>query len=65
MSNPTLQKAAEDLERLVGDYTRMRYPRPAYFPKTPSDLYSHNDAKEALRLAKIIIKTVKEIMKFE
>ncbi|XP_071155498.1 sacsin-like [Mytilus edulis] len=65
MSNPTLQKAAEDLERLVGDYTRMRYPRPAYFPKTPSDLYSHNDAKEALRLAKIIIKTVKEIMKFK
>ncbi|VDI50995.1 sacsin [Mytilus galloprovincialis] len=65
MSNPTLQKAAEDLERLVGDYTRMRYPRPAYFPKTPSDLYSNSDAKEALKLAKIIIKTVKEIMKFK
>ncbi|XP_076091909.1 sacsin-like [Mytilus galloprovincialis] len=65
MSNPTLQKAAEDLERLVGDYTRMRYPRPAFYPKTPSDLYSHSDAKEALRLAKIIIKTVKDIMKFK
>ncbi|XP_063424962.1 sacsin-like [Mytilus trossulus] len=65
MSNPTLQKAAEDLERLVGDYTRMRYPRPVYFPKTPSDLYSHSDAKEALKHAQIIIKTVKEIMKFK
>ncbi|XP_052093808.1 sacsin-like [Mytilus californianus] len=65
MSNPTLQKAAKNLERLVGDYTRMRYPRPAYFPKTPSDLYSISDAIEALRLAKIIIKTVKEIMKFK
>ena len=56
LNHPDLKQAAQELERRVGDYTRMRYPRPVFYPKTPSDLYSEDDARETIRLAEIIVR---------
>ena len=56
LNHPDLKQAAQELERRVGDYTRMRYPRPVFYPKTPSDLYSEDDARETIRLAGIIVR---------
>ena len=56
LNHPDLKQAAQELERRVGDYTRMRYPRPVFYPRTPSDLYSADDARETIRLAEIIVR---------
>jgi HEPN domain-containing protein len=56
LNHPDLKQAAQELERRVGDYTRMRYPRPVFYPRTPSDLYSEDDARETIRLAEIIVR---------
>ncbi|CAC5408789.1 unnamed protein product [Mytilus coruscus] len=62
LKNPTLKQAAEELESCIGDYSKMRYPRPVFFPSTPSDLYNHDDATETLKWAEIIVSTVDEMM---
>jgi HEPN domain-containing protein len=49
LNHPDLKQAAQELERRVGDYTRMRYPRPVFYPRTPSDLYSEDDANNTCR----------------
>jgi HEPN domain-containing protein len=56
LNHPDLKQASQELERRVGDYTRMRYPRPVFYPRTPSDLYSEDDARETIRLAEIIVR---------
>ncbi|XP_052102784.1 sacsin-like [Mytilus californianus] len=62
LKNPTLKQAAEELESCIGDYSKMRYPRPVFFPSTPSDLYNHDDATETLKWAEIIVSTVDDMM---
>ncbi|VDI39131.1 sacsin, partial [Mytilus galloprovincialis] len=62
LKNPTLKQAAEELERCIGDYSKMRYPRPVFYPNTPSDLYSHEDATETIKWAEIIVSTVDDMM---
>ncbi|XP_063435464.1 sacsin-like isoform X1 [Mytilus trossulus] len=62
LKNPTLKQAAEELERCIGDYPKMRYPRPVFFPSTPSDLYSQEDATKTIKWAEIIVNTVAEMM---
>lgn len=60
--NPKLKRAAEELEILVVDYNRMRYPRTKDFPNGPSDIYSEGDAKKAIELATTILETVNDIL---
>ncbi|CAG2235758.1 unnamed protein product [Mytilus edulis] len=62
LKNPTLKQAAEDLESCIGDYSKLRYPRPVFYPNTPSDLYSHEDAIETIKWAEIIVSTVDDMM---
>ncbi|OPL33684.1 hypothetical protein AM593_09944, partial [Mytilus galloprovincialis] len=62
LKNPTLKQAAEELERCIGDYSKLRYPRPVFYPNTPSDLYSHEDAVETIKWAEIIVSTVDDMM---
>ena len=62
MSNETLRINAEQLERLVGDYTRMIYPRPSEYPRAPSDLYTESMARDTIRLARVIIEAVQGLL---
>jgi HEPN domain-containing protein len=56
--NPIIQKAARELEMIAVRYSRMRYPYVTLYPKTPSELYTQQDAEEAFRLATLIVDTV-------
>jgi HEPN domain-containing protein len=38
----------------------MRYPYVTLYPKTPSELYTQQDAEEAVRLATLIVDTVND-----
>ena len=59
LDDSELAQLASQLECLVGNSTRMRYPDRVCFPQIPNDVYSVDMAEEALRLAKKIIQRVK------
>jgi len=58
--NPIIQDAARELEKIAVYHTRMRYPYVTLYPKTPSELYTQQDAEEAVRLATLIVDTVND-----
>jgi HEPN domain-containing protein len=58
--NPIIQNAALELEMIAVRYSRMRYPYVTLYPKTPSELYTQQDAEEAVRLATLIVDTVND-----
>ena len=58
LDNSELTQLASQLELLVGNSTRMRYPDRVCFPKIPNEVYSADMAKEALQLAKKIVQRV-------
>lgn len=51
---------ARQLESLVGDSTRMRYPDRMSYPQIPNDVYSHDMAETAREIAEKIVERVKE-----
>ena len=58
LDDSELTQLASQLELLVGNSTRMRYPDRVCFPKIPNEVYSADMAKEALELAKKIVQRV-------
>ena len=59
LDDSELTQLASQLELLVGNSTRMRYPDRVCFPELPNEVYSADMAKEALQLAKKIVQRVK------
>ncbi|KAL9966857.1 hypothetical protein ACROYT_G024987 [Oculina patagonica] len=59
LGDSELTELAWQLEILVGDSTRMRYPDRMRFPQIPNEVYSAEMAQEALQLAKKIVDRVK------
>lgn len=60
LDDDELTSLARELESLVGDSARMRYPDRMKCPHIPNDVYSSVDAQEALLLATSIVTRVKE-----
>lgn len=58
LNDSELTELACQLENLVGDSTRMRYPDRVHFPQIPNDVYSDQTALQALQLAKKIVERV-------
>ena len=58
LNDPELSNLARQLECLVGDSTRMRYPDRMCFPQIPNEVYSAEMAQQALQLAKKIVARV-------
>lgn len=59
LGDPELTELAGQLESLVGDSTRMRYPSRMCYPQIPHDVYTAQMAQEALEIAKKIIERVR------
>jgi len=60
LNDSEFTELACQLEVLVGDSTRMRYPDRMHFPQIPNDVYSAQMAQQALQLAKKIVERVKD-----
>ena len=60
LNDSELTELAWQLEVLVGDSTRMRYPDRMRFPQIPNEVYSAQMAQQALQLAKKIVERVKD-----
>ena len=58
LNDSELTELACQLQNLVGDSTRMRYPDRMHFPQIPNDVYSDQTAQQALQLAKKIVERV-------
>lgn len=59
LNDPELTDLASQLESLVGDSARMRYPDNMCYPQIPHDVYSAQMAQQALEIAKKVIERVK------
>ncbi|XP_022809377.1 sacsin-like [Stylophora pistillata] len=59
LKDSNLTSMSSHLESLLGDSTRMRYPDQVCCPRIPSDIYTHEMACEALRLATRILDNVR------
>lgn len=59
LNDAELATLASQLESLVGDSARMRYPDRMCFPHIPNEVYSSQDAQRALQLATNIVTRVK------
>ncbi|XP_078348598.1 sacsin-like [Oculina patagonica] len=59
LSDPDLTDLAGQLESLIGDSARMRYPDSMCYPHIPHDVYSAQMAQEALGIAKKIVERVR------
>lgn len=58
LNDPELSSLARQLEGLVGDYSRMRYPDRIRFLQIPNEVYTSQMAQHALQLAKKIVARV-------
>jgi len=59
LDDSELNTLSRNLECLVGDSTRMRYPDQLEFPRIPKDVYSEEMAGQALALASEILERVR------
>ena len=59
LEDPELVQSARELESLVGDSTRMRYPDRMSYPQIPNDVYSKAMAERAKEIAEKIVERVK------
>ena len=59
LEDPELVQTARELESLVGDSTRMRYPDRMSYPQIPHDVYSQCMAARAKEIAEKIVERVK------
>ena len=59
LEDPELVESARELESLVGDSTRMRYPDRMSYPQIPNDVYSQDMAERAKEIAEKIVERVK------
>lgn len=62
LNDSELLKLATQLERRLVDSTHMRYPDRMCYPQIPKDVYSDEDAREALRLAEEILQRVRNLV---
>jgi len=56
--NSELRDLAHELENIIENYSRLRYPRLDKFPHAPSELYTHENALKTIELATKIIDIV-------
>ena len=59
LNDVELTELARQLEDLVIDSARMRYPDRMSYPRIPNDVYSRDMAVEALGIAKKIVERVR------
>ena len=59
LNDVELTELATQLEGLVIDSTRMRYPDRMSYPRIPNDVYSRDMAVEALGIAEKIVERVR------
>ena len=59
LNDVELAELARQLEDLVIDSARMRYPDRMSYPRIPNDVYSRDMAVEALGIAKKIVERVR------
>ena len=59
LEDSELVESARELESLVGDSTRMRYPDRMCYPQIPNDVYSQDMAARAKEIAEKIVERVK------
>ena len=59
LDDSELVQLARQLEVLLGDSTRMRYPDRMCYPQIPNDVYSAEMATEALGIAKKVVEGVR------
>ena len=58
LEDQELVASARELESLVGDSTRMRYPDRMSYPQIPNDVYSQGMATRAREIAEKIVEQV-------
>lgn len=58
LGDPQLTELADQLESLVGNSTRMRYPDRMAYPKIPKDVYNEEKATKAYEIANKIVRKV-------
>ena len=56
--NSELRDLAQELENIIVNYSRLRYPRLNEFPNAPSELYTTENAVKTIELATKIIDIV-------
>ena len=59
LEDSKLATLSQDLERQLGDSTRMRYPDQMQFPRIPNDVYTEEKARQALQVATQILYLVR------
>ena len=59
LNDEELSRLAIQLECIVGNYARMRYPDKLCFPRIPNDVYDEQMAQNALQLATQIVERVR------
>ena len=59
LDDSRLVTVSSQLEGCVGDSTRMRYPDRLDYPKIPKDVYTEEDAHQALEAATEILQIVR------
>lgn len=62
LNDSRLTQLASQLEMLIGNSTRMRYPDNMSFPQIPNDVYTVRLAQGALQLAKKIVERVRSLI---
>ncbi|XP_048257393.1 sacsin-like [Haliotis rufescens] len=62
LNNPQLSELASQLQCLIGDFNRMRYPDRLSFPSIPADVYTDDNARQACQVAQKILNLVKELL---
>ena len=63
LDDSQLTTLSSQLERSVGDSTRMRYPDQVDPPQIPSDVYSEEMARDAVDLASRLLENVRSRIK--
>ena len=58
VANSELRDLAQELENIIVNYSRLRYPRLNEFPYAPSELYTTENAVKTIELATKIIDIV-------
>lgn len=59
LGDPELAELARQLEILLGESTRMRYPDRVCYPQIPNDAYSAEMAEEALEITTKVVERVR------
>ncbi|XP_067666364.1 sacsin-like isoform X2 [Haliotis asinina] len=60
LGNPSLTRLAFQLQSVIQDFNRLRYPDRLAYPRIPADVYTRADASQACELAGSIVRLVEQ-----